>query len=174
MTFSYNHCYVCMFLLQIPLILAGFASAAELAVCRGFLVPSLDKEIESALTDIFTKRQFATLRHKEPRSPSHVDIQAERPCLVDDIQYAEWVPSAMQSVVTAWTRRLVRIAEDPSLTGVAVIGLHFAEASLHSAEPRFAIQDPHIDTYKKSVVTGILRFRFLDFHYLVFLCEDHL
>ena len=64
--------------------------------------------------------------------------------------------------------------EDPSLTGVAVIGLHFAEASLHSAEPRFAIQDPHIDTYKKLVVTGILRFRFLDFHYLVFLCEDHL
>ena len=80
----------------------------------------------------------------------------------------------MRSVVTAWTKRLIRIADDPALTGVAVMGLHFAEASLHSAEPRFAIQDPHIDTYKKSVVTGILRFRFLDFHYLVFLCEDHL
>ena len=90
------------------------------------------------------------------------------------ILYAEWVPIPVRSVVTAWTKRLIRIADDPALTGVAVMGLHFAEASLHSAEPRFAIQDPHIDTYKKSVVTGILRFRFLDFHYLVFLCEDHL
>ena len=147
-------------------LLCLYVFASDPSHPRGFCI--------SRLTDIFTKRQFATLRHKEPRSPSHVDIQAERPCLVDDIQYAEWVPSAMQSVVTAWTKRLVRIAEDPSLTGVAVIGLHFAEASLHSAEPRFAIQDPHIDTYKKSVVTGILRFIFLDFHYLVFLCEDHL
>ena len=127
---------------------------------RDFLVPSVDKEIELALTDIFTKRQFATLRHKEPRSPSQIDIQAERPCLVNDIQYAEWVPTAMRSVVTTWTKRLIRIADDASLTGVAVIGLHLAEASLHTAEPCFAIQDPHIDTYKKNVVTGILRFVF--------------
>ena len=75
---------------------------------------------------------------------------------VNDIQYAEWVPTAMQSVVTTWTKRLIRIADDASLTGVAVIGLHLADASLHTAEPRFAIQDPHIDTYKKNVVTGIL------------------
>ena len=73
-------------------------------------------------------------------------------------------PIAMRNVVTAWTKRLIRIAADASLTGVAVIGLHFAEASLHTAEPRFAIQDPHIDTYKKNVVTGLLRFLFTSLH----------